>query len=110
MSDVSLDQSQQLLDNIKTLINSHLTKIDELKSHKKEASAMLDETLKNDPVYNKHDEDAKNAAKVRTQTKLTILKQPKLTSLAEKVKSITSELKELNNALSDYLREYQRLS
>ena len=56
------------------------------------------------------EEAAKAAAKIKSATKQQILKQPQAADLANKVKTLRSELKENKASLSDYLREFQRMS
>lgn len=70
----------------------------------------MDGILDNDSTYQEHSEAAKEAAKVKAATKQQILKQPQAADLAEKVRSIRSQIKENKASLSDYLREFQRMS
>lgn len=71
---------------------------------------MLQSALENDETYRLHNEEAKKAAKTKSQTKYQIMQQPQNKQLAEKVRGIAEEIKEADGALSDYLREYQRMS
>ncbi len=100
----------QVLIDLEQLIRTHITDIDHRKAELKKQREMLESTLVNDETYRLHNEEAKKAAKQKGQTKLQILKQPGNNQLSEKVKDLASEIKELDGALSDYLREYQRMS
>lgn len=99
-----------VLMNLERLIKSHIASIDKLTQDLAEYRQMLEDIFNNDSTYKDHLEKAKEAAKIKTATKQQILKQPQPANLANKVKSMGSELKELKNALSDYLKEFQRMS
>jgi hypothetical protein len=100
----------EVITNLDNLIKTHVTRIDNLKVEAKKFKEMLDDALANDSTYKLHDDEAKKAAKVKSATKAQILQQPGVAATAEKVKSSRAEIKELEAALSDYLREYQRLT
>lgn len=104
------DNAAQVLLDLEQLIKSHISNIDKGKSELKKQREMLESALTNDETYRLHNEEAKKAAKVKAQTKSQILSLPANRQLAEKVKDIAAEIKEQDGALSDYLREYQRMS
>jgi hypothetical protein len=95
---------------MENMIRSHLSSIDRLQIEAEKHQGLLDGIFDNDPIFKKHSDDAKEAARIKSATKQQILKQPQAAELFEKVKSTKSEVKELKSALSDYLREYQRMS
>ena len=66
--------------------------------------------MENDETYRIHNEKAKEAAKTKAQTKFQIMQQSANKTLIDKIKAITIEIREADAALSDYLREYERLS
>ena len=76
----------------------------------KKNKEMLEDILINDETYKLHTEEAKKAAKIKLQTKQQIMKQPNANALNEKVKELSSEVKEMNQALSDYLSEYTKMT
>lgn len=96
--------------SMEAMIKNHIASIDRLKAEAEKVQGLLDGIFDNDPTYQKHSELAKEAAKVKSATKQQILKQPQAAELFEKVRSYKSEIKDLQGALSDYLREYQRMS
>lgn len=104
-----MDDANILLE-LETTIKNHITDIDTRKSELKKQREMMESALMNDETYRLHAEDAKKAAKIKAKTKFEILQLPANRQLSEKVKELASEIKELDNALSDYLREYQRMS
>ena len=99
-----------LLLRIEEMVKTHISQIDNLSEEAKKYKDMLDDIFTNDEVYKQHDESAKEATRIKSNTKKEIMKRPQVADLAEKVKSLKSQKTELEDGLSDYLREYQRLS
>jgi hypothetical protein len=100
----------QVLLDLEQLIKTHVANIDKGKAELKKQREMLSSALENDETYRQHNEEAKKAAKTKAQTKYQIMQLSQNKQLAEKVKSVTADIKEADGALSDYLREYQRMS
>ncbi len=112
-SGVALNEKKDeanLVIRLEGLIKNHISQIDKLRIELSEQKAMLADTFEGDTTYKEHAEAAKAAAKVKSATKAEILKRPAVATLAEKVKSLSSQMKELQTALSDYLGEFNRLS
>lgn len=99
-----------LLMRIEEMIKTHISQIDNLQEEATKYKEMIDDIFKNDETYQEHDKIAKEAARVRTNTKKEINKRPDVADLNQKLKSVKSQKNELQEGLSDYLREYQRLS
>ena len=106
----SANNGATILLELESTIKSHISQIDRGKTELKKEREMLESALLNDETYRLHSEEAKKAAKVKGLTKYQILQQPANKALADKVKTLAGEVRELNGALSDYLREYQRMS
>ncbi|MGI5826257.1 MAG: hypothetical protein ACOX50_02490 [Patescibacteria group bacterium] len=102
-------QSDEFFD-LENLIKNYLSRIDNLKQELKKQSDLFKDSFESDAVYKEHEEKAKEAAKLRAETKQQILKQPTLASLAEKIDEIKNEIKELQETLSDYLLQYQKMT
>lgn len=108
---VSMDQTNaEILINMESMIKSHLASLDKLQEECSKHKSMLDDIFENDPTYKEHSEKAKESSKVKANTKAQILKRPQAADLDNKVKTLRSEVKEIQKALSDYLQEYARLS
>ncbi len=99
-----------LLVRIEEMIKTHISQIDKLDEDVSKHKEMLDDIFGNDSTFQEHDKIAKEAAKIRSKTKSEIMKKSDVAELANKVKVLKSEKMELVDGLSDYLREYQRLS
>ena len=113
MSGEPLDDKKDeanLVIKLEGLIKNHISQIDKLRIELSDQRAMLADSFEGDPTYKEHAEAAKAANKVKAATKAEILKRPSVAVIAEKVKSMSSQMKELQAALSDYLGEFNRLS
>ena len=107
---VPTDSGAQVVLDLEHMIKQHIRDVTTRKTELKKSREMLQSALTNDETYRTHDEEAKKAAKQKAATKAQILSLPANASLNEKVKELAGEVKELGGALSDYLREYQRMS
>lgn len=107
---VQTESDAVLLVRIEEMIKTHLTQIDDLTEQVGKIKEMVDDIFGNDSTYQEHDKIAREAAEVRSKTKAEIMKRPDVADHASKMKTLKSEKKELQEGLSDYLREYQRLS
>ncbi len=104
------DNDAVLLLRIEEMIKTHIGQIDTLQEQATKFKEMIDGIFANDETFQEHDKVVKEANKVRSKTKSEIMKRSDVADLAEKMKSLKSEKAELQGGLSDYLREYQRLS
>lgn len=107
---VSEDNGAQVLLDLEHMIKTHIQDVATRKAELKKSREMLQSALVNDETYRLHEEEAKKAAKQKAATKTQILRLPANANLNEKVQGLAGELKDLDGALSDYLREYQRMS
>lgn len=108
-STASSDQVTVLL-SLEQLIKSHIASIDKLREESRKHKQMLEDAFLNDPVYQEHLKVAKEATKQKSTTKQQIMHQPANVVLSNKIKDMSSELKDKQMALSDYLLEYQRMT
>lgn len=104
------DNSAQVLIDLENLIKTHITGIEKRRSELKTQREMLASALGNDASYKEAEDKAKEAGKAKAAIKSQIMKQPANATLGEKVKELAAEIKEMDGALSEYLREYQRMS
>lgn len=102
--------SSQIMLNMEGLIKGLISQNEKLNGEAKKNKEMLDDIFANDPTYQEHSEKAKEAAKVKGNTKKEILKRPQAAELDAKVKSLKSQIKENQASLSDYLQEFARMS
>lgn len=102
--------SAEVLVNLESLIRQSISGIDRKKEEAKKFQEMVTSFLEQDSTYQEHEKLAKEAAKVKNATKSQLLKQPSVADSIQKAKELKTEIKETQEGLSDYLREYQRMS
>lgn len=95
---------------VTSLIQSYIAQIDRSSKELSANKQMLMDAFLNDPTYREHERSVKEAVKVRSGTKMQILKQPTLAELAEKIKDIAATVKDAKHSLSDYLQEFARMT
>jgi uncharacterized coiled-coil DUF342 family protein len=95
---------------IENLIKTHVNHIETVKIELHKHAEMMTDVLNNDAGYKKVAEEIKELNKKKTEAKQNVLKSPANASLNQKIKDMKQELKELNNALSNYLQQYQKLA
>lgn len=95
---------------LEQMIKTNLATLDRNKVELKKLKEMLESALLNDEPYRMAAEKAKEAAKEKGKAKFVVLENQATRQVAEKIKDMTVENKELMQAQSEYLREYARLS
>lgn len=108
-SEADQDKANLIL-QLEGLIKNHVSQLARLRTELSEAKAMLSDSFENDTTYREHADAAKEANKIKSRTKAEILKRPEVATVAEKVHDLLSQVKELDGALSDYLREFNQQS
>jgi hypothetical protein len=104
------DNDATVLLSLEEMIKNNIATIEKLNTELKEKRHMFVDAFQNDPTYKEHEDKAKEANVVKLGTKQQILKQPAMMQMAEKIKSMSADVKERKASLSDYLLEYQRLT
>jgi uncharacterized protein YlxW (UPF0749 family) len=104
------DSKAVILLNMESMIKSHISALERLEEQMTKHRQMLDDVFNNDRTYQEHSQKAKEATKLKSGTKMQIMKQPQVADLANKVKSMKAEMAELQDALSDYLQQFQQMS
>lgn len=100
----------KLILSLEEMIKNNRDLIEKSRGELSEQRDMLKGSFESDAIYQEQDQEVKKVTKVRSATKAQILKRPSVAAVAEKVKSLQSQIKEYEAALSDYLREYLRVS
>lgn len=104
------DDSAEVLKNLESLIKTAITGLDQKKAEERKLQEMVTSFLTQDGTYQEHEKAAKEANRIKNATKSQLLKQPSVAANLSKAKELKSEIKETQDGLSDYLREYQRMS
>lgn len=105
----SLDEANKVLE-LDGMIKRLLAGIKANKEEQKKYKEMLESVLQSDPVYIERAKEAKDANKNKAQIKNQIMQQPQNVDLSEKIKDSKAQIDELNDGLSFYLQEYQKLT
>lgn len=95
---------------IENLIKTHISHIDTVKLEMSKQVEMFNDVLNNDEGYKKASEEGKEVNKKKAEAKQNVLKSPSNASLNQKIKDMRQEMKELKNALSNYLQQYQKIA
>jgi len=109
MADNTTNQSSNLL-TIESLINSYQSRLETLSAELKTHKQMLNDLLDNDDEYSKAFEETAKQLKLKTQAKQKVLKGPAAAPTVDKINDLSSQLREIKVALSDYLGQYVNLS
>ena len=104
-----LKEAENLL-LIDSAIKDRISKIEQLKADMEPHKEMLASYLENDQVYREHDKAAKAASKQKSLTKKQLLSVPAGKAIVDKLDALKDDLKELEEGLSYYLYEYQKLT
>lgn len=109
------EQKEQLkeaetLMSVDSAIKERILKIEELKNDIKPQREMLNSYLDNDEAYRQTSEVAKKASQQKSGIKKQLLATPQGQTLTEKLQTMKDDLAELEEGLSYYLREYQRIT
>ena len=96
--------------SVESLIKTLISRIARVKEELKPVKEMLSDLLNNNEKYQLADKEAKEASKKKSTAKMEILSTPQGKMASGKVDELKSELKEAQEALSNYLAEYQKLT
>ena len=104
-------QSQtELVVSLTTLINANLSEIDNLGKEMSKHKEMVDSILSNDATYKEHAEKAKEAGRIKSNTKREIFARPSVKHVVEKLTELRENLKDTREELSNYIQEYAKAS
>lgn len=109
-SPAPLQGDPTVLTSLESLIRQHVSSIAANKAELKKLREMIASALSNDETYKLHEEEAKKAAKVKAATKSELLKSPANKAIADKANELATEIKEADASLTEYLREFARLT
>ncbi|MBI2032900.1 MAG: hypothetical protein HYT10_00305 [Candidatus Levybacteria bacterium] len=104
------DSKATILLSLEEMVKTTIGSLEKAATELREQKQMFADTFLNDPVFREQEQKVKEANKVKQGTKQEIIKQPQVLRIAEKIKSLSGELREKKASLSDYLLEYQRLT
>lgn len=95
---------------VQNAVKTRMDQLDKLREEIKPHKEMLDSYLENDQTYQEKVAAAKKASQEKSAVKNKLLKQPQAAQLVDKIKTIKDQMKDIQEGLSYYLREYQRMT
>lgn len=111
VSEMTEGQSQaELVVSLTNLINSNLREIDTLEKEQSKQKEMLDSVLSNDATFKDHSEKAKEAARIKSNTKKEIFKRPDVKHVVDKLNELKENIRDTRDELSNYIQEYAQAS
>jgi seryl-tRNA synthetase len=96
--------------DLTTLINDYDKTMIELKAQLKEQKKMVKDAFEGDQEYHELSEKSKELTRQKNAIKQRIMKTPAVETVMVKVKDLQAELKDMEDKLSGYLQEYQRVA
>jgi hypothetical protein len=96
--------------DLTSLINDYVKTIDETKKQLREQRQMVKDTFENDQQYHELAEKVKNLNKEKVAIKQKLLKTPAAEAAIVKIQDLQAEVKDMDDKLSGYLQEYQRVA
>lgn len=95
---------------VEDLINRQMADIEKMREDVKLLKSSYEDIFKNDAKYREFDDKMKDAKKQVTAYKQAMMKDPSVAAANQNYMQKKDELKDLQLGLSDYLREYNRVS
>ncbi|MBI3366392.1 hypothetical protein HY041_02065 [Candidatus Roizmanbacteria bacterium] len=96
--------------DLTTLINDYDKTMGELKEQLKEQKSTVRDAFEGDQEYHELSEKVKELNRQKNTIKQRILKTPAVETVMSKAKDLQVELKDMEDKLSGYLQEYQRIA
>ena len=90
------------------IVRRRLKLIETAKAELKKVKEMYDDFFANEPVYQKVDQEVKEAVKKRKDVKVKLAKQPAVTQMLSQVKQLKEQIKDNQDSLSVELMEYYK--
>lgn len=109
-SNIPVQNDAELVVSLTNLINANLLEISNIEKEISQNKEMIDNVLENDSTYKEHAEKAKEAARIKGNTKKEIFKRPDVKHVVEKLTELKSNLSDTKDELSNYIQEYARVS
>src|SRR5258706_9797788 len=102
--------NQDTINDLKNLALSHMESVKRLTKEIKEANQMVKDGLTGNAAYHDASEKAKEVTKKKSQVRQQIMSTPEMAGMSAKLKDLKATKREKQQALSDYLLEYERMS
>lgn len=104
------DNQGELVVNLGNLINANLKELENIEVQMNQQKEMIDNVLQNDATYKQHEEQAKEATRIKSNTKKEIFKRSDVSHVVAKLTELKENIRDTKEELSQYLQEYARIS
>lgn len=109
-TNVNSDNKLERIMSLENMVNGYILDLDKLQKDLKEQSAMLKDSFENDADFAAAAEKVRDMQKIKKEAQDKLLQDPSISLLDAKVTDLKSEVKDVRQALSDYLQQYYRES
>lgn len=103
-------QATNTILELESMIKNTISTVDRNKEELKKYKEMIESALTNDERYRDADLKVKELVKEKSKAKVNVMQNQATRNIAEKAKELSVEIKEANLGLSEYLREFQRMT
>ncbi len=110
VSDAQVANAAMDVIRVEEQIKDRMDRIEKIREETLPHKEMIDSILDGEPKFRELSEVAKKANQAKSQLKKQILDRPNAKIAVEKLKTLREEMKETQEALSYYLREFQRMT
>jgi len=110
-NEVSVEVSEEPQSAAELVVSlTNLIEIGNIEEEMSKHKEMVDTVLDNDATYKQHAEAAKEASRIKTNTKKEIFKRPDVKHVVEKLNELKENLADTREELSNYIQEYATTS
>lgn len=102
-------KAMSILD-LDALIKRYIKDVEKTKADLKEQKSMFDDSFKSNAKYKESDEKVKAINREKQAVKQLVMKEPAVVAVNGKMNELKDEIKDLQDSLSGYVTEYQRLT
>lgn len=103
---IKISSDQEVVESLRSLILQTVENVQEMKGDKKKLDETIKSVLDNDSTYVKHAEDAKEASRIKSNTKKEIFKRPDVKHVVERKLELHEDIKAEEEQLDAYLQDY----
>ncbi len=108
--EMDMSTPAQSLISLESMINRYVGDIEKMKEQLKTQKDMFNDAVQNDAEYAKEETKAKEINRAKNAAKQKITKQPAVASIVERMNTMKDEIKEMQEALSNYLQQFQKIA
>lgn len=109
LGEIREESNAELMLSLENLIQAGIKESKEVDEQIKKHKEMIDSVLLNEQTYKQHADQAKEAARIKSNTKKEIFKRPDVKPIVEKLKELREQKKDIKTEMSSYLVDHLRI-